>query len=263
METRLNQDNGNQYYTYEKVKKIIESNSDLELISDVYNGCFSKLKLKCSCGNVFEQNFAHIKTKLNNNKKLLCPKCMKEMANDSFRLFEEEINLKIKNHYGYQKFIICDFDNYTNRRGKNIFKHTTCGHEFKTSLSNLLNGEKLCPECESKHSKGVWKILRYLDINNIKYEMEKTFSNCKYEKVLPFDFYLPDYNCCIEYDGEQHYRPVGWYGGEENLKITQIRDNIKNEYCKNNNISLLRIKYNEVDKINKILDEFIDKLIPR
>lgn len=263
MKTRLNKNDGVQYYTYEKVKRIIEENSDLKLLSTSYEGCFNKLKLKCSCGNIFEQNFTHIQNKLKNNQLLLCPKCMKKIADDSFRLSEEEINLKIKNHYGYQKYIICDFENYKNRRYKNIFKHTSCGYKFEASLSNILNGERLCSNCETKYSKGVWKILGYLNDNNIEYETEKIFKNCRYKKPLPFDFYLPKYNCCIEYDGEQHYRAVGWYGGKENFKVTQLRDNIKNEYCKKNNIPLLRIKYNKIDDINKMLDEFIDKLIPR
>lgn len=83
------------------------------------------------------------------------------------------------------------------------------------------------------------------------------------KEYLPFDFYLPDYNCCIEYDGEQHIRATTLYGGEEGLKKVKLRDSIKNKYCKDNNIPLLRISHKENENINIIIDNFIDKLIPR
>lgn len=49
--------------------------------------------------------------------------------------------------------------------------------------------------------------------------------------------------CLIEYDGEQHYKPVEFFGGEEGFKNAQYRDKIKNDYCENNNINLIRLPY--------------------
>ena len=72
---------------------------------------------------------------------------------------------------------------------------------------------------------------------------------------MPFDFYLPDYNICIEYDGELHYKSIDFYGGEEELMKQQNRDNIKTQYCKDNNITLIRIPYWDLNNINKILSE--------
>ena len=71
---------------------------------------------------------------------------------------------------------------------------------------------------------------------------------------MPFDFYLPVKNIAIEYDGEQHFKSVDFFGGEETFKKQQLHDKIKTNYCKNNNISLLRIKFdqnveNEMQKI--------------
>ena len=62
---------------------------------------------------------------------------------------------------------------------------------------------------------------------------------------MPFDFYLPELNICVEFDGIQHFKPIKYFGGEKTLKITQKHDKMKNEYCKENNIHLIRIKYNE------------------
>ena len=50
---------------------------------------------------------------------------------------------------------------------------------------------------------------------------------------------------CIEYDGEQHFMPIKWFGGDEGLENIKIRDGIKNKFCQDNNIKLLRISYKE------------------
>ena len=98
--------------------------------------------------------------------------------------------------------------------------------------------------------------------------MQYTFPDCKYKNVLPFDFAILDKNnnpiLMIEYDGEQHYRPVNFGGisdeeARENLRLTKKRDKIKTDYCKKNNIHLLRISYNDFDKIEKILDSELKK----
>lgn len=62
---------------------------------------------------------------------------------------------------------------------------------------------------------------------------------------MKFDFYLPDYNVCIEYDGKQHFKPVEYWGGEWSLTELQIKDNLKNNYCKDKKIELIRINYTE------------------
>ena len=67
---------------------------------------------------------------------------------------------------------------------------------------------------------------------------------------LKFDFYLPDYNCCIEYDGKQHFEPIDYFGGKNGFIKTQERDDIKNQYCKNNDIKLIRIPYTDLKKLD-------------
>jgi len=69
---------------------------------------------------------------------------------------------------------------------------------------------------------------------------------------LPFDFYLPDYNTCIEFDGEQHFNKFRFELDESRLIKTKKRDIIKNNFCEKNNINLLRIKFNQ--NIESILD---------
>lgn len=101
-------------------------------------------------------------------------------------------------------------------------------------------------------------VCSFLIDKNIRFETQKTFKDLKYKGLLKFDFYLPDYNICIEVDGGQHYNPVELWGGEENLKIIKIRDSLKNEYCKNNNIKLIRIPYWKLRTLNNLNIYFQD-----
>jgi len=85
----------------------------------------------------------------------------------------------------------------------------------------------------------IYKILEKL---NIKHNREKKFKNCKDKRELPFDFYLPDNNTCIEYDGKQHFEKT-YHWSHDKLSYTQKHDKIKNDFCKKNDIKLLRISY--------------------
>jgi hypothetical protein len=71
--------------------------------------------------------------------------------------------------------------------------------------------------------------------------------------VLKFDFYLPDYNYCVEYDGELHYQVSRYCGGFDKFVDGIIRDTVKNEYCKKNNVKLIRIPYWDFNRIEEIL----------
>ena len=98
---------------------------------------------------------------------------------------------------------------------------------------------------KSSESRGERFVKTILTNNNISFDTQKKFTDCtskrgKYCKKLPFDFYLPTFNSCIEYDGRQHFEPVY---GDEQLKIQQTIDNLKNLYCLNKGIKLIRIPY--------------------
>jgi len=121
-----------------------------------------------------------------------------------------------------------------------------------------------CPLChESTGERYVSLILKEMSINFIR---GKKFEDCKSElgRQLPFDFYLPDYNLCIEYDGKQHYEPINIFGGDYSYKRQVHLDSIKNKYCEDNNIKLLRIKYtiSGYNKISKLLIEYFKTIKP-
>ena len=77
---------------------------------------------------------------------------------------------------------------------------------------------------------------------------------------LRFDFFLPEYNTLIEYQGEQHYRSVPLFGGDEGYKRRQENDRIKRDYCKSNNIKLIEIPYTYSD--NKIKETITNIIYP-
>lgn len=106
--------------------------------------------------------------------------------------------------------------------------------------------------CGCIQSKGEEKVKKLLNELNIEYIGQYEFKDCVNPKTgakLRFDFYLPDYNICIEYDGEQHFKEIFYSHG--NLSQRKERDQIKNNYCKENGIYLIRIPYTDFDKLNK------------
>ena len=135
-----------------------------------------------------------------------------------------------------------------------------CNNEWLSSIANRTNPYCLrgCPKCSE--SKGEKRITEILDKYNILYKRQKRFKDCKNKLPLPFDFYLPTYNTCIEYQGQQHYKSINsaHYTDEETLKNTQYHDTIKKQYCEDNNIKLIIIPYWDKNNIENILINAFD-----
>jgi hypothetical protein len=129
--------------------------------------------------------------------------------------------------------------------------------EFKQRPDNHLFNMNGCPSCNK--SKGEIIISNFLDKNGIEYIFQKRFQNCVNKYQLRFDFYLPVQNKCIEYNGEQHYEKVNFFGGDKTLKYNKKRDNIKLNFCIDNDIELIIIKYNESieNKLNFLISNDI------
>lgn len=146
---------------------------------------------------------------------------------------------------------------YVNRSTQILHKCRICGNEWSVSPNNILSGYG-CPRCSQSH--GEKDIMKWLDDNNINYIVQYRFDDCRDKKPLPFDFYLPDYNTCIEYDGEQHFQPVDFSGKDkqralDQFSLIQLHDKLKNMYCEQNNIYLFRISYKQ--NIEEELKKFL------
>lgn len=109
----------------------------------------------------------------------------------------------------------------------------------------------------SRAVKSIEKILINLEIDFIR---EHRFDDCRNKLPLPFDFYLPEYSACIEYDGEFHFIAPPVYKGEDKLLACQLHDQIKNQYCEKMSFSLLRISYLEKTGLKKKVIRFINEL---
>jgi len=121
-----------------------------------------------------------------------------------------------------------------------------CGGKINKVSRLFIGANKTgCPNCGNK-SNGEDKIREWLDTNNYRYAQQYSIDEVKDKHKLLFDFAVFKGNeliCLIEYDGEQHFKPVDLWGGIEALENIIIRDNIKNEYCDKNKILLIRIPY--------------------
>lgn len=128
----------------------------------------------------------------------------------------------------------------------------------------MKHGGQRCPTCTGSESAGEYAVREYLESNNYNFIPQYRFADCRNIYALPFDFFLPDLNITIEFDGAQHYIPVK-RGNQTDveaelcLREIQKRDNIKTQYCKDNHITLIRIPYWELKHVNKILEKELNK----
>lgn len=133
-----------------------------------------------------------------------------------------------------------------------LFKYSISTEEINTELGlKRVNGSSL----ELYFSE-------FCELNNIKFESQKSFEGCYYKEDLRFDYYLPDYNVLIEIQGKQHYEPVEKFGGTKAFEEGQIRDKIKQDWCKRNNVKLIYISYRDLYKNNFLENLFKQEIFP-
>jgi len=180
-----------------------------------------------------------------------CPKCA-----GSMRKTTDEFKKEIYNLVGNEYEVLGE---YINIKTKILIKHNceTCNnHIYPVSPTNFIYSGSRCPICAE--SKGEQKVRYYLQNNNIKYIYQYIFENLtginngllKFDFAIFYDIEKTKLRMLIEYDGIFHYEKQYEDDGFETI---QIHDKLKNEYCKNNNIPLLRIPYWEFDNIEEIL----------
>ncbi len=158
------------------------------------------------------------------------------------------IDLYLKNNNIPLKLLSTKYYGYE----KPLLWQCECGNTFQRTLEEL-NRRKIyrCPKCTNRISENELKVQDFLDENNIEYLKEYKFKGCKYKKEMPFDFYLPRYNLCIEVQGEQHYKPISFGGRNKRDSIDAFllqreKDKIKENFCIENKIELLKIPYLDI-----------------
>jgi len=180
-----------------------------------------------------------------------CPDCYKEIMN--FKLgMHDFINRAKKIHRNRYDYNLVD---YINEYKKIKIKCNNCGLIFEQIPKNHLKYQG-CKRCYK--SSGEVRITNWLNDNNIKFIHNYRFNNCRSinNNWLSFDFYLSEFNTCIEYDGIYHKKSIG---KEDPQKIIDRKRNdlCKNIYCENNKIKLIRIDCDEFKNIEPILSKEI------
>lgn len=154
------------------------------------------------------------------------------------------------------------YDGEEFKKNNATFVLTIKGVRYTYKWRGLIERLSLVTEHSSftpRKSNGELKIMSELCNHNIEYITEKAFIGCTYDgkHLLRFDFYLPKYNICIEYDGEHHYKDVELYNMKTSLDEVRKRDEVKNQYCIDNGIKLVRIPYYKFKKIPQIIQDIV------
>lgn len=237
--------NGGYRRTHDEfVSELAELKPTLEIIGRYINNK-TLIKFKCKvCGYTHETLASSL---LYDDG--ACARCSKRERKTTERFIEEmrdiNPNLEITGEY-------------VNVKTKVEYRCRVCNRTHESNPTDMLNGHG-CPYC-GQFSKGETAVRNILSKWEIDFVEQKRFIDCRNVYPLPFDFYLKDYNLCVEYQGLQHYEPTSFAhhnkeSMEENLKGVQFRDQIKRDYCTANNINLLEIPYWDFDNIETILEK--------
>lgn len=229
----------NKRKTTEEFKKQMQDiNPDIEIIGKYQN---NKTKISCKCKICSHEWEARPDNLLHWE----CPKCrLVKIGNKNRKTLEQFITQSNKVHnykYNYDKVKYIRDD---------VKVTITCPihGDFEQTPSNHLQKHG-CPKCNT--SKGELFIEEYLTKQNIVFKKQycidipTTINPSGYAYI---DFYLPDYNVFIEYNGRQHYIPIDYFGGLLNLEHQKSRDNYIKNYCKNNSYNFIEIPYTMKDE---------------
>ena len=242
------QEKGKQLFL-QKAKEIHGNKYDYSLVD--YKDRLTKVKIICPIHGTFEQLPSnHIHTTLKQG----CPKCGHSKASKSRLITTEEFIKKSKEING---------DKYDYSKTKLLNMKTKveiiCPEHgsFFQNPDNHLRKKYGCPLCSESH--GERKISKWLSDNGFTFEREKTYLDDYGPKgwPLPYDFYIPEKNILIEYQGEQHFKLIR-YGGidieiaKNNLKKQRHYDWLKRKYAKDKKIPIVYLNYWE--DISKKLD---------
>lgn len=173
---------------------------------------------------------------------------------------EESILEKLKNKFGITNIEIINMYNCEKSKKTRLKLDIRCKETGKIATNvdsyKMLNrGYWFTTISSGEHMLQV-----FFNENNIKYTHQKTFPDLKYKALLRFDFYLDDFNTCVEFDGGQHFKPIEAWGGEEKFEENKYKDELKNKYCEDNAIKLIRIPYwklRNLDNLNKYFKDIV------
>lgn len=166
-----------------------------------------------------------------------CPKCNKYRAKDE-KYFKSYIH-----KYANDEYTI--IGKYIKASEAIIIKHNKCGHIYRIKPSIFMQGVR-CPQCTNYIGEQI--ISSLLNSYKLSYFHAHGFEDLKDKHKLHYDFYIPNQNILIEYQGKQHYESIDIFGGRDQLKLQQRHDQMKREYAKEHNYNLIEIPYTYKDE---------------
>lgn len=234
-----------------RAKDVHGDKYDYSLITNEnFNGVSSQVDIVCKEHGVFVQiGYNH----LNGKGCRLCANIAmgKSLADTKIEFVKKAISAH-GNKYLYDKVV------YINQ-GIDVCITCPIHGDFFQRPSHHLNGAG-CPMC--KRSFGEERVAHFLKQNNIEFKEQFCFNNeylfCGNIRLM-VDFYLPQHNIVIEYNGGQHYKSIDYFGGQKALERQQERDMAVRQYCKEHKIRLIEIPYTEFDNIETILNKQINR----
>jgi hypothetical protein len=239
-------------FTKKEVVNYLENNTEIKMLSNEYKSTTDNLLFVCSsCDREFKTCFHTIMR----TNMTTCKGCAITKANGTG--IEE-----VRKYIEVNTTATLISDEYKNNTTK-LRLMCECGEEFDTNFMKIKDRNKTrCSKCMGSVSNPEYRTMKFLDDNGIEYKYEYTFEDFKnkYGSYYRFDFAIfnkGELIKMIEVDGEQHYKPVNSWGGEEALKVTQQRDELKDLYCESKGIELIRIPYWEFDNIEKHLEALL------
>lgn len=262
---------------FTRVTEYVNSNTVIEFKCKRCGKVFKKKpknfkKLVCNC-NVRELNYINsIKDKhisliepyTNMKDKLLhrCDKCDNEFRTPP-RTVKSSVNgcpvcsgkkFNLKKYKELLPNDIIVIGDYADTSTKTKHKCLTCNNIWETKPNYILHMNTGCPLCtSSKGEKMISNLLNEMGINyNSEYQVNINNS------IYRFDFFLPDFNIFIEYDGIQHFKPIEYFGGIDQFEIILNNDKIKNKWISDNKFNLIRIPYTNMDR-ESILSQLLIK----
>ena len=237
---RQNSGQAKHYQNQQKILKMIEESSNKSFIKFYFDEKNQKYRVQVRCEQCqqiidksYQSYLLHPDCTYCENRQLLNTQAINILLPDGFELLED----------------------YVDESTKVLIRHN-CGFIWKTYPRHIIGGRNGCPKCNRKRSKGEQRIAKWLELNNLDYEIEKTFS-WQTKTRTRYDFYVPQLKLIIEYMGRQHYEEVkGWL--KDTLAERQERDRIKKQDAIDNNFNFLEISYVDFENIETILTDWFN-----
>lgn len=195
-------------------------------------------KCRCDCGTECEISGSSLRAGRTKSCGCLKQESDKKPKGNAIDLINQRFN----------KLTVVSRDGSDKRGEAKWICQCDCGNQITVLSSNLRSGHTTSCGCE-RRSHGELAIAKILTNNNIPFEQEVAMFKFANGTNARFDFYI-DKKYLIEYDGETHYQYNlhGWHNKKQ-LEAQQERDIIKNQWCKDNNILLIRIPYTHLKEL--------------